>query len=497
MAITGAYAFICKTTQSKQRPIRFIILEAVSSLGELIVLCLIVLFIEQFLFGFLMLIIRFDFIAIPAANFLSGKLLSQTPWIYGQYRNYIGVFLVSGSILTFTEFWILITLLTGRSNSRSSYNGQSSSRQSRAMSQVSAYSYYKSLQDPNARRVTAFSLQVPGPSNRRGSSISHLTGGARRTSVATLLMGFSMMNKSPNGQQYGNSMGTLSEDGLDTRRTSAVISPNGKRNSTSSTDFTFGQVINYRNAIMACKSFIRPRVNYGRPQMICLTISMIFTFFTINSSSVIDESYTNQLFNWTQLQLHQISDVKSIVISLTSVLIMIIMVHLLSLRDITITAIGLVSILLSLLLKGLIFHPIVYYLSSTIEILFGLTLAGFRSMVTSIVYSYEISKIFTIIASFMTITRPLVILIFSKLASSTLQSKANHLFLYCCSLLIPPVVTIFTIYLIEKKNTNQKSQTRKSLCTVQVTPSPLPSPSTNVFELSITKENVRRKSSRF
>ncbi|XP_015789275.1 uncharacterized protein LOC107366207 [Tetranychus urticae] len=452
LVITGAFTFICKTTDSKYRSIRFIILDSISAL------------------------------AFPLANFLSKKLLSQSPWILGQYRNYIGVFLISGTILTFTEFWVLITLLTKKSNS-----AHSSRRQSRKFSQASAYSYYKSLHDAKARRVTAFSLQFPGPSVRRESLVNQAQ--ARRTSVANILMGFSLMNK-PQGQRQ--SLGTLSEDDLDTRRPS-TIAQGVNRNNAPTTDFTLSQVFHYTNVTMTLKSFLRPRVNNGRVQLMCLTVSMIFIFFAINSETMIDQSLTRNIFRWTKTHTDFVTDMKRLGISLASVVVMIILVSLAKLEDLSITMIGACSILISLLVKGFYVDPIGFYLSAMIEIFFGLTLAGFRSLVTRIVYNYETAKVFAIIACFMTLIHPTQIFIFHKLLNTAMQSKPNVLYLCLCLTLLIPIKTIIYVGLTHKQTVNQ----RKSFCSIQIIPTSHSVRPANVFELPGPKQDERRKSNRF
>ncbi|XP_015786715.1 uncharacterized protein LOC107363947 [Tetranychus urticae] len=77
---TGTFTYATKKTPAKYRAVRFTILE-----------------------------IAF-FSCMPIGNLLGGSLLSSKPWFPNQYRNYIGVYIISAVLAFIAAIWIMVLL---------------------------------------------------------------------------------------------------------------------------------------------------------------------------------------------------------------------------------------------------------------------------------------------------------------------------------------------------------------------------------------------------
>lgn len=186
----------------------------------------------------------------------------------------------------------------------------------------------------------------------------------------------------------------------------------------------------------------------------CLIVILMFTVFTMNGTSTVFYLFVREKFEWT-LREYTLYDSSNILISIAGCAIgMVFLKKLLGFSDVSLAVLALVSQLIDALIKSTAQRPMQMYASSFVCAFKILVTPMARSLMSSVVASNEIGKVFSIASSFEAVSSLVASPLYTYIYNETFKFYAGAFFLITAAVY---AINLVLIYCVIRMRRNRES----------------------------------------
>lgn len=177
----------------------------------------------------------------------------------------------------------------------------------------------------------------------------------------------------------------------------------------------------------------------------CLIIVLMFSVFTMNGSSTVFYLFVREKFEWT-LREYTLYDSTNILIAIAGCMVgLVFLKKILGFSDISLAVLALLSQLVDALIKSTAERPMQMYASSFITAFKILVTPMARSLMTTIVASNEIGKVFSIASSFEAVSSLVSSPLYTYIYNETYTFYAGAFFLITAAVYAINLVLIYCV----------------------------------------------------
>lgn len=205
-----------------------------------------------------------------------------------------------------------------------------------------------------------------------------------------------------------------------------------------------GPVVEMLRTCFKRRSFHERRILWS------LIVILMFTIFTMNGTGNVAYLFVREKFQWT-LKDSTLYDSSTMLITIVGCLIgLVVMKKLLNISDLTLVFVSIISMLVDAVIKAFAQTPIQMYVSSGISLFRVLCAPMCRSLISTIIPSNEIGKVFSITSSFEAVSSLIASPLYTFIYSRTFTFFAGAFYLISACVYVISLILAFGVMRMKK-----------------------------------------------
>lgn len=193
------------------------------------------------------------------------------------------------------------------------------------------------------------------------------------------------------------------------------------------------------------KTCFKKRPFQERRILWCLIIILMFTVFTLNGAATVFYLFVREKFHWTLKEATMFDSISILTAIIGCSIGLLIFKKLLKFSDLTLAIIGIISMLIDSVMKATAETPTVMYVVSGVCMFKILTSPMCRSLISTIIPSNEIGKVYSIASAFEAVSSLVAQPLYTYIYAKTLTTFAGAFYLITAGVYVISLVLAFCV----------------------------------------------------